>query len=75
MSRLMTSSSGVALIRSVTMSVQCPKIFRRRSFWVPGSSFPPAGSLWNAYLHCIHHSTLQASPSIPRQQSSVHRTE
>ena len=52
MSRLMTSSSGVALIRSVTMSVQCPKICSRRSFCVPGSSLPPAASLWKAYLQC-----------------------
>ena len=50
MSRLMTSSSGVALMRSVTMSVQWPKIRNRRAFCVPGSSWPPAGSLWKAYL-------------------------
>lgn len=60
MSRLMTSSSGVALIRSVTMSVQCPKIFSKRSFWVPGSSLPPAGSLWKAYLHHIPHLTTSS---------------
>ena len=45
MSRLRTSSSGVALMRSVTMSVQCPKIDSRRSFFLPSTSLPPAASL------------------------------
>ncbi len=51
MSRRSTSSSGVARTRSVTMSVQCPKISSRRAFFWPSLSLPPAGSLWKPYLH------------------------
>ena len=50
MSRRMMSGPGVALIRSVTMSVQWPKMPSRRSFSVPSLSLPPAASLWKPYL-------------------------
>ena len=72
MSRRITSFSGVALMRSVTMSVQWPKMSRRRSFCVPSGSEPPAASLWKPYLrgsscservnhtcvHMLHHGVL-----------------
>lgn len=50
MSLLSTSSSGVALIKSVTISVQCPKMSNKRFFFLPSTSLPPSASLWNAYL-------------------------
>mmetsp|Transcript_15904 Transcript_15904/g.45533 ORF Transcript_15904/g.45533 Transcript_15904/m.45533 type:complete len:259 (-) Transcript_15904:868-1644(-) len=52
MSRRRTSSSGVAIINSVTLSFQHPNSSISRSFFRPGASSPPAGSLLNAY-HCI----------------------
>ena len=49
-SLLSTSSSGVALMRSVTISVQWPKISSNLFFFWPSGSLPPSFSLWKAYL-------------------------